>query len=273
MSSASVVTTRPTAAIAVVTLNRPEVLNALDGDVIDELEVALQALVSADDVHVVILTGAGRGFCSGADMSILSVLAESDSTAEMMKDVARPVQTLDRLPQLTIAAVNGPAAGAGWGLALACDIRIAAVSARFGATFGRMGLGPDYGMSKTLPESVGRDRALELLLTARIIDAREANEIGAVSIVVDDAMAEAMRLATHATEMPGRTIRSAKRTLRLAAGADFHSVVEAIEAQAQAELFNDPGFMDVAGRWIERITGVAAGQERPGRAPGRLSQA
>lgn len=250
---------RPVDHIAVVTLNRPEVLNALDQELMDELDVALNRVAGDDDVHVVILTGAGRGFCSGADMDILSVLAESDSTVEMMRDVSRPVQTLHRLPQLTIAAVNGPAAGAGWGLVLACDIRIAAVSARFGATFARMGLGPDYGLSKTLPGAVGRDRAVELLLTARIIDAQEAKEIGAVSAVVDDAVAEALRLATDVVRTPGRTIRSAKRTLRLAAAVDFDTAVEDIEARAQAELFNHPGFTDTAAGWIAAVTGQPAG--------------
>jgi enoyl-CoA hydratase/carnithine racemase len=259
MITGVVLVDRPVDHIAVVTLNRPEVLNALDQELMDELDVALTRVAGDDDVHVVILTGAGRGFCSGADMGILSVLAESDSTFEMMRDVSRPVQTLYRLPQLTIAAANGPAAGAGWGLVLACDIRVAAASARFGATFARMGLGPDYGLSKTLPRAVGRDRALELLLTARIIDAHEAKEIGAVSAVVDDAVAEALRLATDVVRTPGRTIRSAKRTLRLAAAVDFDTAVEDIEARAQAELFNHPGFTDVAAGWIAAVTGQPAG--------------
>ncbi|SBS76840.1 Enoyl-CoA hydratase/isomerase [uncultured Mycobacterium sp.] len=247
--------TNPADHIAVVELNRPESLNALNEDLMTELDVALTGLAGEDDVHVVILTGAGRGFCSGADMDILSVLANSASTVDMMKDVSRPVLTLHRLPQLTIAAVNGPAAGAGWGLVLACDIRIAATSARFGATFARMGLGPDYGLSKTLPSAVGRDRAMELFMTARIIDAQEAKEIGAVSTVVDDALAEAVRVATEVLRTPGRAIRSAKRTLRLAATVDFDTAVEEIEAQAQAELFNHPEFMAVASGWISQVTG------------------
>ncbi|MDZ4269716.1 MAG: enoyl-CoA hydratase/isomerase family protein [Mycobacterium sp.] len=263
MPSELVVTARPADHVAVVTLNRPDTLNALDGHLMDELQVSLQALAGDDDVHVVILTGAGRGFCSGADLGILSVLAESDSTFELMKHVSRPVQTLHRLPQLTVAAVNGPAAGAGWGLAMACDIRIAAPSARFGATFARMGLGPDYGLSKTLPQAVGRDRALELLLTARIIDAQEAVVIGAVSAVVDDVLARAVRLATDVVRAPGRTIRSVKQTLRSAAATDFDTAVEEIEARAQADLFNHPGFMDVAAVWIAEIAGEAGSGHRP----------
>ena len=247
--------TTPADHIAVVELNRPELLNALDEELMAELDAALNRLAADDDIHVVILTGAGRGFCSGADMSILSVLAESDSTVTMMRDVSKPVTTLHRLPQLTIAAVNGPAAGAGWGLALACDIRIASVRARFGATFARMGLGPDYGLSKTLPAAVGRDRALELLMTARIIDAHEAEKIGAVSAVVDDARADALRLAADVVSAPGRTIRSVKRTLRLAETADFVGAVDMVEAQDQAELFNHPEFMEVASAWIAQVVG------------------
>lgn len=259
MTANLVLVAKPADHIAVITLNRPEVLNALNEELMDELDRALDRMAGDDDVHVVILTGAGRGFCAGADMAILSVLAESDSTVEMMRDVSRPVQRLRRLPQLTIAAANGPAAGAGWGLVLACDIHIAAASARFGATFAQMGLGPDYGLSRTLPEAVGRERALELFMTARIIDAHEAKDIGAVSAVVEDALGEAMRLATDVVRTPGRTIRSAKRTLRLAAAVDFDTAVEGIEARAQAELFNHPGFTDVAAGWIARVTGQPAG--------------
>ncbi|AQT81549.1 hypothetical protein B1R94_23290 [Mycolicibacterium litorale] len=247
--------TEPVDHVAVVTLNRPAVLNALDEALMDELDVVLNQVAADPAIHVAILTGAGRGFCAGADMGILSVLAESDSTVQLMKDVSKPVRTLHRMPQLTIAAVNGPAAGAGWGLVLACDIRIASVSARFGATFARMGLGPDYGLSKTLPSAVGRERALELLVTARIIDAREAREIGAVSSVVDDSLAEAIRLAGEVTKAPGRTIRSAKATLRRAAVVDFDTAVEEVEACAQAALFNHPGFMDVAADWISQVAG------------------
>ncbi|QZT61121.1 enoyl-CoA hydratase/isomerase family protein [Mycolicibacterium austroafricanum] len=263
MSDALVVTTRPVDHVAVVMLNRPETLNALDGGLIEELDGSLQALAAEDDIHVVVLTGAGRGFCAGADFGILSVLAESDTTFELMKQVSRPVQTLHHLPQLTIAAVNGPAAGAGWGLVMACDIRIAAASARFGATFARMGLGPDYGLSKTLPQAVGRDRALELLMTARIIDADQASAIGAVSAVVDDVVADAVRLATEVARAPGRTVRSVKRTLRSAADADFDTAVGVIEARAQAELFNHPDFMDVARVWIAQVAGNAGPGHRP----------
>ncbi|PQP52559.1 enoyl-CoA hydratase/isomerase family protein [Mycolicibacterium austroafricanum] len=263
MSDALVVTTRPVDHVAVVMLNRPETLNALDRGLMDELQVSLQALAGQDDVHVVVLTGAGRGFCSGADFGILSVLAESDSTFELMKHVSRPVQTLYHLPQLTVAAVNGPAAGAGWGLAMACDIRVAAASARFGATFARMGLGPDYGLSKTLPQAIGRDRALELLTTARIIDADEASAIGAVSAVVDDVLAHTVRLATEVARAPGRTVRSVKRTMRSAAAADFDTAVGVIEARAQAELFNHPDFMDVAAGWVAQVAGKAGPGHRP----------
>ncbi len=119
------------------------------------------------------------------------------------------------------------------------------------------GLGPDYGLSKkTLPAAVGRDRALELLMSAKIIDAREAEKIGAVSAVVDDARAETLRLATDVVRAPGgRTIRSVKRTLRFAETADFACAVDEIEAQAQAELFNHPDFMDVAAAWISHVVG------------------
>ncbi|MCB0931153.1 MAG: enoyl-CoA hydratase/isomerase family protein [Mycobacterium sp.] len=236
--------------VAVVTLNRPESLNSLDTEAAEGLQERLEELTARDDIHVVILTGAGRGFCSGADLRWLSMLAHSDSTVQMMRDLSRPVRTIAALPALTIAAVNGPAAGAGWGLAMACDIRIASPAAKFVATFSRMGLGPDYGLAQTLPLAVGRDRALELLLTARVIDAQEAQRIGAVTSIAQDALSEARRLASAVAQVPGRAIRSTKRSLRLAAEADLDTVVDDIEARAQAELLNHPRFAEDARAWI-----------------------
>ena len=234
--------------VAVVTLNRPESLNSLDTEAAEGLQERLEELTARDDIHVVILTGAGRGFCSGADLRWLSMLAHSGFDGA---DDARPEPTCSyhrRAPALTIAAVNGPAAGAGWGLAMACDIRIASPAAKFVATFSRMGLGPDYGLAQTLPLAVGRDRALELLLTARVIDAQEAQRIGAVTSIAQDALSEARRLASAVAQVPGRAIRSTKRSLRLAAEADLDTVVDDIEARAQAELLNHPRFAEDARR-------------------------
>ncbi len=242
--------------VAVVTLDRADKLNALDPTVVDQLDAALVAVGRDAGVQVVILTGAGRGFCSGADVSLLTSVAESGTALATMRYLCRPVLTLSRLPQVTIAAVNGAAIGAGWGLAMGCDIRIASTSACFGATFVRMGLGPDYGLSQSLPRAIGRGRALQLLLTGRIISATEAQAIGVASIVAENAVTEALQLAETIAAVPARAIRSTKETLRRAEDASIDVVLTEIEAGAQAALFNHPDFLSDAAAWIARHGGT-----------------
>jgi enoyl-CoA hydratase/carnithine racemase len=180
--------------IARITLNRPGTLNAIDGSLIDGLEAALDEVEQSGEFRVVILTGAGRGFCSGADLS---------GTGEPWTKAARtPLKTaydaqvrltdvMGRLyesPLPVIAAVNGVAVGGGLAFALHCDIRIAASSARFGSVFIKAGLSSmDMGTSYLLPHIVGAGRARELMLTGRIIDAAESDRIGLVHEVVPDA--------------------------------------------------------------------------------------
>jgi enoyl-CoA hydratase/carnithine racemase len=250
---------RPVDGVAVVTLNRPGSLNAIDVALIDGMMTAFTELAGDDGVTVVILTGAGRGFCSGADLAALSAEIGADgaglrsmSVVEWMRGVAQPVLALNRLPQLTIAAVDGPAVGAGWGLAMGCDIRIAGPSASFCATFVRMGLGPDYGLSRTLSDAVGRARALELLATGRTVDSTEAQQLGLVLTVADNPLDAATELAATIATVPGRTIRALKSALGRSSNADIATVVNEIEATAQAELFTHPDFLAGAADWFSR---------------------
>ncbi len=176
------------------TLNRPDKLNAMTAELVEELHHALA--VAADDVacRVIVLTGAGRGFCAGLDLGGYGTppgaprpgRVEAGYTTQT--HIARLVQALRSVPQPVIAAVNGPAAGGGLALALASDIRIAAATARFNVAFVRLGLsGCDIGVSWMLPRLIGASRAWELMLTGRIIDAAEADRIGLVLRVVPDA--------------------------------------------------------------------------------------
>ncbi|MFE3060404.1 enoyl-CoA hydratase/isomerase family protein [Nocardia sp. NPDC059239] len=252
--------TRPAPGVAMVTLDRPASLNALDGAAVDGLIEAFTELAIADEVTVVVVTGAGRGFCAGADLSTLADGVAAAPPLAIMQYVGKPLRALANLPQVTIAAVDGPAVGAGWGLALACDVRIGGPRARFGATFVRMGLGPDYGLSATLPRAVGRDRALELLTTGRFIEAEEAARLGAVSEVVPDAHARALELAASIAGAPNRTIRSIKQTLVRAESAGIDEVVDVIEANAQARLIEHPHFLADAESWLSRHNGAS----RPG---------
>ena len=176
---------RPRDDVAVVTLNRPDRLNALSFALVGELHAALDALQHDNTCRVVVLTGAGRGFCSGLDLTSIEGSSTSAGTsgprAGMLSQahIAALPQRLRQMQQPVIAAVNGPAYGGGFALALACDIRVASTDARFCSQFIKVGIGGcDIGISYTLPRVVGAGRAFELLLTARTVDAEEAVRMG-----------------------------------------------------------------------------------------------
>ena len=200
---------RPRPDIAVITLNLPDKLNALNHGLVEDLHRTLDELNGDNDCRVVVLTGSGRGFCSGLDLTEPSP-AEASGGLEFPRSgmrwqerIANLTTKLIRLRQPVIAAVNGPAYGGGFALALASDIRIASQSARFCTQFIKLGLGGcDIGVSYTLPRIVGSGQAFDLILTARTVEADEALRIGLVSrvsvgSVVDDAMAIAETLCSY----------------------------------------------------------------------------
>lgn len=168
--------------IAVITLNRPRVLNALTESMLRTLPALCEELSQDDDIRVVILTGAGRGFCSGGDLTQIDL-------SRPRRRIKPPSATehltcLLTVPKPTIAAVNGIAAGGGLALALACDIRIASEEARFSAIWAKAGMPAVDGVGWILPRIVGLSKALELIFTAATIDAHEAERIGLASLVV-----------------------------------------------------------------------------------------
>jgi enoyl-CoA hydratase len=179
--------------ISKVTLNRPERLNAMNHALVQGLYDALDTLSADRSCRVIVLTGAGRGFCAGLDLSegasppSAAGLGRAQAGMTVQKMIAGLVPRFRSMPQPVIAAVNGAASGGGLALALASDVRIAATTARFNVAFIRVGLsGCDIGVSWLLPRLVGASRAFELLLTGRLIDAREADHIGLVTRVVPD---------------------------------------------------------------------------------------
>jgi enoyl-CoA hydratase/carnithine racemase len=183
----------PQAGVTRITLNRPERLNAMNSALIGELHHVLAEIAVDAACRVVVLTGAGRGFCAGLDLGGYGPAPRSEgldrvgATFATQTDIAALVPRLRSLPQPMIAAVNGPAAGGGLALALASDIRIASTAARFNVAFVRLGLsGCDIGVSWLLPRLIGASRAWELMLTGRIIGADEADRIGLVLRVVAD---------------------------------------------------------------------------------------
>ncbi len=181
-----------TEGVTLLTLDRPDRLNAMSRELVTDLHDALADVTDDRECRVVILTGAGRGFCSGLDLKetddmVAEVGGGPPAAMRGQQHIATLVTQLRGLTKPVIAAVNGPATGGGLALALACDIRVAAESARFNVAFIRVGLsGCDIGVSYLLPRLVGASRAFELMLTGRMIDADEADRIGLVSKLVPD---------------------------------------------------------------------------------------
>lgn len=174
--------------VRTITLNRPERLNAVNPQLADELPLAIDDAARDDAVRVVVITGAGRGFCAGLDLSEPPTLPDRNlrERLDSLAWVGRWVLAAARCEKPLIAAVNGAAAGAGFGLALAADIRLVARRARVTAGYVRRGLSPDAGVSYMLPRLIGLSLASEILLTGRDVDADEALRIGIAAAVFDD---------------------------------------------------------------------------------------
>jgi enoyl-CoA hydratase len=185
----------PDAGVRVLTLDRPDRLNAMNGALVDDLHARIAELRADGEARVAIVTGEGRGFCAGLDLVDTPPTGLGDPDAggrvqrgmDVQQRIASLVPALRSLRIPVIAAVNGPAAGGGLALALASDVRIAAASARFNVAFVKIGLsGCDIGVSWLLPRWIGASRAFELMLTGRMVESDEAERIGLVSRVVPD---------------------------------------------------------------------------------------
>ncbi|HEV8441412.1 MAG TPA: enoyl-CoA hydratase [Methylomirabilota bacterium] len=209
--------------VAVLTLNRPERLNAMSPAMLDGLLEALPRLADDREVGVVVLTGAGRGFCAGGDVKAMAEGSEMggatlEERAQGLRARMEVSRWLHELPKPTIAMVRGAAAGAGLSLALACDMRIAGDSARFGTAFARVGYSGDFGGSFFLTQLVGTAKARELYYTADLLDAQQALALGLVNRVIPDARLEeeTLALATRLGRGPRIAYRYMKRNLNAA---------------------------------------------------------
>ncbi|MDP2948262.1 MAG: enoyl-CoA hydratase-related protein [Chloroflexota bacterium] len=222
--------------IVVLNLNRPDRLNAVTWNTWAEIEDAVERSAEDDEARVIVISGNGRGFCSGTDLVVAADQATpgrtvaGESRSERLRPRYASCAKLVACPKPAIAAVNGIAAGAGLALALACDIRIAGEEARFSAIWSRRALVPDFGCSYILPRIVGMAKALELMYSGDIIDAEEALRIGLVSQVVpqDELMATALALAERIAQGPPIAIELTKRLA-------YQPWREALEAQVQYE--------------------------------------
>jgi len=206
--------------VAVVTLNRPDKLNAISSELHEEIMQVCRQLGEDDGVRVVIWTGAGRGFCSGVDLTAARQQGEHQPRSERIDEYGwvgrQAIEIYRNLNKPTIAAVNGVAAGAGMSLALACDMRVGSVSSRFKTVFIERSLSPDSGMSFFLPRIVGASRAFDLVYTSRFVEADEAYRIGLLDRLAptESLIDEAKKLAHQIAFWPPVAMQMSKRVMQ-----------------------------------------------------------
>jgi enoyl-CoA hydratase len=252
---------RPRPEITLLTLNRPEKLNALSFDLVEELHHALDEVAADNSSRVLVLTGAGRGFCSGLDLTALGPSPAAAGTKgpragmRSQERIADLPSKLRHLPQPVIAAVNGPAYGGGFALALACDLRVASDSARFCSQFIRVGVGGcDIGISYTLPRLIGASRAFELMLTSREVDAAEAQHLGLLVDVVADgrAVERALELAELVCTFTPFGVEMTKQVMWANLDAPSLEVALHMENRTQILAGTGGGLMEAAAAFAER---------------------
>jgi 2-(1,2-epoxy-1,2-dihydrophenyl)acetyl-CoA isomerase len=242
--------------VSVITLNRPEALNALTTKVGQEFLAAVKE-VQASGARAIVLTGAGRAFCAGGDLREMRSMAQSGNVGAFFDE---PLQLLNecilairRTPLPVIAAVNGAASGGGCNLALACDLVIAGESARFNQAFIKIGLVPDCGGSFILPRLIGWKRAAELMMTGDVVAANEALKMGMVNAVVPDAelMAQALAMADRLAQAPTAAIGRIKELLEASATNDYATQLE-LERKLQIQSGLTQDFKEGVGAFLEK---------------------
>jgi 2-(1,2-epoxy-1,2-dihydrophenyl)acetyl-CoA isomerase len=237
--------------VLTLTLNRPEVLNAITPALLDEVTAQLREVASKREVRAVVITGAGRGFCSGQDLR--AAMDGGLDVGAVLRDHYTPaIRAIRSMDQPVIAAVNGVAAGAGFSLALACDLRIAAASATFVQAFVRIGLIPDLASTYFLPRLIGPARAAELTMLGETVDAARALELGIVNRVVADAELPAAAAALAARLASGpRSIALTKRALEVSHENDLEAQL-AIEERLQTEATTTSDFVEGVSAFLEK---------------------
>ena len=253
----------PKDGIGLITLNRPDRLNAINLDMLEELHVLFERLNTDENIRIILITGAGRGFCSGADLLDERIASEaatlfSSAAAHLVKIqrvYSRLIIEMRRLPQPIIAAVNGPAAGGGMCIALASDVIIADSNAAFTPSFINIGLsGGELGSSYFLPKLVGTARAADILLTGRTVDAVEADKIGLISRLVDEKklMEVALEIATDMLDKTPMGLRFTKEVLNQNQNApSLESAIE-LENRNQSILCITPEFFNAVEKFGKR---------------------
>ena len=243
--------------VATITFNRPEVRNAFNEVMAEEVQAALKTAERDETVRCLVVTGAGPGFCAGQDLAALRERGGAVSFREHLQKTYHPiVAKLRSLEKPVVAAINGAAAGAGWGMALACDLRYASETAKFRLAFSGIGLAPDSGTSFFLPRMIGLGRALELAYTNEVLDAASALQLGLVNKILpaDQLMPATLELARKLAQSPTRGLGLTKRAMNRALAVDLD---EALDYEAHLQ--------EIAGRTSDHREGVQAFLEK--RAP------
>ncbi|HKP64015.1 MAG TPA: enoyl-CoA hydratase [Polyangiales bacterium] len=218
--------------VLTLTLSRPNKLNALSNEMILSAIDQLRRAGSDPEVGAVIVTGAGRGFCAGGDVSAMGGAGAADLGFEQRVDRQNAIhefsQLLWEMPKVTLAAVNGPAAGAGLGIALSCDLCFASERARFGTAFAKVGFGGDFGVTWQLARKVGAAKAKELFFLAELLNAEQASALGLVNRVLPEAnfLAEVTAIARRIAHGPLVSYRYMKQNVNHALNSDFASSLQ-----------------------------------------------
>ena len=249
--------------VATLTFNRPERMNALSTPIMQGLLDGLPRLAGDPAVRVVVLTGAGRAFCAGGDVKSMAEGGDSRSAAEATAHLRARMEVsriLHELPKPTIAMINGPAAGAGLALALACDLRIAGASARLVTAFVKVGFSGDFGGSYFLTRLVGTSKARELYFTGRPVDAEEALSLGLVNRVVpDDQLADTtIELARSLAQGPQIALRLMKQNMNFAESGALADLLD-MEAANQVQTGRTEDHREAARAFVEKRAPVFVG--------------
>lgn len=252
--------------VALMTLNRPETLNALNAALREDISKAVSEVREDDEIRALVITGAGRGFCSGADLSGPRPEPSGKIPQNQRLDdhgwVGRQAMTIGHLDKPVIAAMNGVAAGAGMSLALACDLRVGSEKTSFKTVFPERSLSPDAGMTFFLPRIIGYSRAADLIFTSRRVDAEEAYRLGLLDRLVEHEklLEEAIGLARQIAFWPPMAIRSSKRVLQRNLECDLEQALRN-ETVGLSRARNAPHDMKESRlSWVEKRPPVFTGQ-------------
>lgn len=237
--------------IATITINRPDALNALNTNILSELQEVFDLLLLRRDVRVVILTGEGRAFAAGADIGELTELTDVHQTRALADAGQGLMKSVERFARPVIAAINGFALGGGLELALAATLRTMARTATIGLPEVGLGLIPGYGGTQRLPRLIGQGRAFDLILTARHVEAEEALQLGIVNRVADDALAAANELARLIKKQSPSAVQFAREAVLRGAGLQLDDALD-IEADLFAMATQTNDFVEGTTAFLER---------------------